>query len=91
MQDIGFDFEDENIFDAVKNTEFIKIIGCFTHFSKSIDSKWTNIQFSRFSKIIPKIKEINENIIFHCSNSTAALMYPEMNLNAVRLGSAITR
>lgn len=75
----------EEIFEAIKNTENIKITGVYTHFSKPIDYKWTNKQFQNFNKLIPKIKELNQNIILHCSESTAFLLYPEMNLDAVRL------
>ena len=66
----GFIYDDEKIFDAVKSTENIEIKGCFTHFSKAIDEKWTRIQFSRFQKLIPKIKEINSDIKFHSCAST---------------------
>lgn len=79
----------EEILEAVKDTENIKILGVYTHFSKPIDFKWTNTQFQRFKNLTSKIKEINENIIFHCSNSTAFLLYPEMNMDCVRLGSCI--
>ena len=85
----GFLFNDENIFEVVKSTENIDVIGCFTHFSKPIDEKWTRMQFSRFKMLIPKIKEINSNIKFHCCGSTAFLKYEEMWLDYVRLGSCI--
>lgn len=77
--------EVQNILEAILNTDNIKIEGVYTHFSKAIDKKWTRIQFDRFSKIMEKIKEENKDIIFHCSNSTAFLLYPEMNLDSVRL------
>lgn len=66
----GFLYNDEKIFEAVKTTENIDVKGCFTHFSKPIDEKWTRIQFSRFKNLIPKIKEINQNIKFHSCAST---------------------
>ncbi len=81
-------FNEIEILNAVQNTENIEIIGVFTHFSKAINKKITYIQFNRFVKFIPKIKEINENLIFHASNSTATFLYPDMNLDAVRIGSA---
>ncbi len=71
----GFLYNDfENIFKAVKTTENIQIEGCFTHFSKPIDEKWTRLQFDRFKNLIPKIKEINDNIKFHCCSSTRFLV-----------------
>lgn len=82
----GFIYTNESeILEAVKDTEYIKVRGVYTHFSKPIDYKWTSKQFNRLNNLIPKIKQINKNVIFHCSNSTAFLLYPEMNLDAVRL------
>ena len=69
----------------------IDITGIYTHFSKAIDEKWTNIQFKRFERVINNVKEIKSNILCHCSNSTAFLKYPEMNLDAVRLRFLYTR
>lgn len=82
----GFLYTNENeILEAIKDTENIQVTGVYTHFSKPIDYKWTKVQFQRFMDLIQKIKPINPNLIFHCSNSTAFLLYPEMNLDAVRL------
>ena len=66
MLDFGFLYNDEKIFEAVKPCENLEITGCFTHFSKPLDKSWTSIQFSRFKNLIPKIKEINPDIKFHC-------------------------
>ncbi len=82
----GFIYLNEyDILEAVKNSENLMISGIYTHFSKAINCNWTNIQFQRFKNLVLKAKEINENLIAHCSNSTAFLLYPEMNLDAVRL------
>lgn len=95
--------ETDMILEAVKSSDNIKIIGVYTHFSKAIDKKWTRVQFKRFEKCMKLIKEniknnnsdnvtlddIEKEIIFHCSNTTAALKYPEMILDAVRIGSGI--
>ena len=89
FQDIGFIYNDEDIFGAAKSSENVKIIGAFTHFSKPIDEKWTRVQFSRFKNLISKIKEINPDIKFHCCGSTAFLKYDDMWLDFVRLGSCI--
>jgi alanine racemase len=86
----GFLYNNETeILQAVKNSEVLKITGVYTHFSKPLDKTYTNIQFARFQNLIPKIKEVNNEAIFHCSSSTAMLLYPNMNLDAVRLGSCI--
>ena len=61
----------------------------FTHFSKTLDEKWTNVQFERFTRVIEFLKENNINPeLVHCCNSTAFFKYPKMHLNAVRIGSA---
>lgn len=75
----------DEILEASKSQENLKITGVYTHFSRPIDSKWTHTQFERFNNLIPKIKEVNKEAIFHASSSTSALLYPEMNLDAVRL------
>ena len=85
----GFLYTDSNIFDAVKSTDNIKVLGCFTHFSKPIDESWTRIQFSRFTNWIEKIKEVNPDIKFHVCGSTAFLKYEDMWLDYVRLGSCV--
>ena len=78
-------YNEEEILEGIKNTKNIEICGAYTHFSKPIDKKWTCTQFERFRNLIPKIKEINPQIIFHCSSSTAALLYPEMCLDYIRI------
>ena len=86
----GFLYNDENILKVFEENDKIKILGTYTHFSKPDDKKWTTIQYNRFMNVITKIKENNYNPgILHCSASTAFLKYPEMRLDAVRIGSAI--
>lgn len=80
-------FSKNDISEAIKSTENIIITGMYTHFSKSINEKWTRIQFNRFKECM-KIAE-NENIVFHCCNTTAALKYSDMRLDYVRIGSGI--
>lgn len=88
--------ETDKILEAVKSNNNLQITGMYTHFSKAINEKWTRIQFKRFENCMKIVKDsflkndsIDEKFIFHCSSSTAALKYPEMKLDAVRLGSVI--
>lgn len=88
--------EKEQILELINSTNNVKIVGMYTHFSKSIDEKWTRRQFKRFEICMKLVKDFfekkDENMsefIFHCSNTTAALKYPEMRLDAVRIGSGI--
>lgn len=78
----------EEILEIFKECENVEIIGTYTHFSKPIDRKWTSLQFDRFMEVVEKIKRENYNPgILHCSASTAFLKYPNMHLDAVRIGS----
>jgi len=85
----GFLYSDEKILEAAQNTEYITVTGCFTHFSKPMDEKWTRLQFSRFQENVDRIKEVNPEIKFHCCGSTAFLKYEDMWLDFVRLGSCM--
>lgn len=66
----------------------IEIEGIYTHFTKAIDEKWTNIQYKRFCEVIEFLKKNGyEPKYQHCCASTAFMKYKNMRLNAVRLGS----
>lgn len=85
----GFLYNDlENILKVFKKADFIKIEGMYTHFSKCQDKKWTNLQFKRFMDCAQNIRKNGYNPgKIHASSSTAFIKYPEMRLDAVRLGS----
>lgn len=68
--------------------ESVEIEGLYTHFTKPIDEKSTNIQYQRFYEVIEFLKKNGyEPKFLHCCASTAFMKYPKMRLNAVRLGS----
>lgn len=80
----------QDILEIFKNCEKVKILGTYTHFSKPIDEKFTNNQFNKFLDVIAYLKTNGQDPgMLHCSESTAFLKYSLMNLNAVRIGSAI--
>lgn len=86
----GFLYDDTDIIDCFEKVKRLKITGMFTHFSKPIDEKWTRKQFNRFLDVIAGVRASGfEPGLLHASSTTAALLYPDMRLNAVRVGSAL--
>ena len=69
----------------------IAVEGIYSHFSVAYykNNKWTIQQFDRFTNIINELEAHNINIeMKHMCNSPAFLNYPNMHLNASRIGSA---
>jgi alanine racemase len=69
----------------------LKIIGTYSHLSSSF-SKNSKYIFSQFTTFMECVKKLNHNGIntgiLHIANSCAFLKYPELHLDAVRIGSA---
>lgn len=87
----GFLYENLNdILEAFKMCDKLKITGTYTHFARPMDEKFTLKQFDRFLDVIQFLKKEGQAPgMLHCSESTAFLKYRIMNLNAVRIGSLV--
>ena len=67
----------------------IELVGIFTHFATAdeADQAYTNLQFQRYLELTGALEKNGVRIpIKHCSNSSAVLNYPQMNLDMVRPG-----
>lgn len=69
----------------------LNVTGIYTHFHSAFSSeKHTKAQFAAFTSLCEKLTEMGLELgTRHCCNSSAFLKYPEMYLDAVRLGSAL--
>lgn len=88
----GFNYNEiEAIKSIFANKEMIEFEGIYTHLSTSLaaSKSFSNIQFSRFTRLIKILKEDDiEFKLMHICNSSGYFKYPEMHLNCARIGSA---
>ena len=98
MTRVGFQTDDEH-FDKsyeeileVSKMSNLHITGIFTHHAvadayQADHPKFTEMQFSRFNKMVQALKAANVDIgIPHCANSATTIAYPEKHLGMCRSG-----
>lgn len=82
----------QEMVENIKEWKNIQIEGMFSHFSLAFygDGKETTEQYDRFIKCVEELKNNGiEPQLLHICNSSAVLRFPEMHLNAVRIGSVL--
>lgn len=82
----------EEMIKAIKSWENIQIEGMFSHFSIAFygNGQESREQNDRFMQCIEELKNNGINPpMLHICNSSATLSFPEMHLNAVRVGSVL--
>lgn len=92
----GFSYRNEkDILSAFnEHGKTLNITGVFTHYSCSFEAKYqiTKTQDERFDHILAQVKanhpDLFSKLMIHSANSCGALLYPNKNRNAVRIGSA---
>ena len=80
----------DDILKTIKQNSNIEFEGIFTHFSIAFyDDKITKEQFEKFMNVVKFLEENNIKFkLRHACNSSAFVKFPEMHLDAVRVGSA---
>lgn len=92
----GFLIDENNVLEianTLNKCENVKITGTYSHFIESYanEDKLTRQQFNKFIDVVSILKKNKiETGMLHICNSSAFFKYPEMYLNAVRVGSAFT-
>lgn len=78
---------------SLNENSCIYIEGIYTHMAEaaSRNSAYTEKQFQHFMEITNKLAQLGYKIpLRHCANSAVFLKYPQMHLDAVRIGTLIS-
>ena len=74
----------------LKSENLLQIEGIYTHFARAGNAGYTRGQFAKFKKCLQYLEEEGVHIpLKHCANSTATVLYPEMQLDMVRVGTLL--
>lgn len=78
---------------TLKDNPCIYIEGIYTHMAEaaSNNASYTQKQFLHFIDVIDELKQVGFRIpVCHCANSAVFLKYPQMHLDAVRIGTLLS-
>ncbi len=78
--------EVEEILQALQVANRVQLAGAFTHFADAGDPECVEKQFARFQQLR---QALPEGILLHAAASEAALKYPHVRLDMVRIGIAM--
>ncbi len=74
----------------IRRYPMLRFTGIYTHFGHALDPKATQAQYRRFCEVIQTLCAAGiDPGVRHCCNSTATFRYPQMAMDAVRVGSAL--
>ena len=87
----GFRCEEIQRIAQVYQLPSLTVTGTYTHFHSSfVNDQETRVQYQRFEAALQAMRAAGfEPGMCHCCNSSAALKFPEMHMDAVRIGSAL--
>lgn len=80
------------VYEKLSHNSRIYIEGIYTHMAQAaLNPHYTKHQFQDFMNVISQLSNKGYNIpIKHCANSAVLLKYPEMHLDAVRVGTLLS-
>lgn len=82
--------EPERVLDIYRQAEHVKFEGIYTHFPAAWEEEPTKAMYQTFQGVVDAVREAGFGPgMVHCCNSIAFWKYPELRLDAVRLGSAM--
>ncbi|MBZ4688093.1 MAG: alanine racemase [Clostridia bacterium] len=85
-----FPEELSDVTSILKGESLLELEGVYTHFARAGNAGYTKKQFTKFINCVEYLERLGVNVPFkHCANSTAAVSYPEMQLDMVRVGTLL--
>lgn len=77
---------------AIRRNGRIYLEGIYTHMAAAASrSTYTRSQFNKFMQLLSQLEETGIKIpLRHCANSAVLLKYPQMQLDAVRVGTLLS-
>ena len=85
----GFDPDHPEEVLPLLNDGRVRVTGIYTHFPRAGGPEEdTRKRYARFRKAADALKEAGWSGEVHCANSLAALRFPDLRLDSVRIGSA---